>query len=134
MSRILMIEPDSKLAGVYAAALQLRGHDVDMCRLAQEAISQADACKPDLVLLELGLTAHGGIEFLYEFRSYADWRTVPVIIVSHIPADSFSGSRDVLERQLGVTAYHYKPRLSLRTLVSEVEKALASPDEARLAP
>lgn len=124
MAHILIIEPDSKLARIYSAALESCGHSIDSCVMAQNAISLADGRTPDLVMLELGLTAHGGIEFLYEFRSYADWRDVPVVVVSHVSADALSGSRELLTGQLGVKAYHYKPRLSLRSLVASVERVL----------
>lgn len=122
--RILLIEPDVKLAMLYAAALQAAGHEVAASTTAQDAIVLADERTPDLVLLELQLVAHSGIEFLYEFRSYADWREVPVMIISHVPPAEFASSQKLLSLQLGVRAYHYKPQLSLRSLTSSAGKAL----------
>ncbi len=130
MPHILLLEPDVKLAAAYMAGLQSRGHDVVSCTTAQDAILKADKSTPDIVLLELQLVAHSGIEFLYEFRSYADWRNVPVIVLSHVPPGEFTRSRKLLENQLGVRAYHYKPQTSLRTLVSAVEQMLESLETA----
>ncbi len=120
MAYILLLEPDPKLAGLYASALRLRQHEVVVVATAQDAIRAADTTKPDVVVMELQLTAHSGIEFLYEFRSYTDWRAVPVIVVSHVPPTEFATSSQLLKR-LGVSAYHYKPRTDLRTLTHAID-------------
>jgi DNA-binding response OmpR family regulator len=124
MTHVLIVEPDRKLARIFATALERAGHSTQCAALAQDAISAADERRPDLVLLELQLVAHGGIEFLYEFRSYADWQDVPVIIVSHVPPTEFAGSRELLYDRLGVRQYHYKPGLTLQALLASVDDSL----------
>jgi len=126
MAQVLIIEPDVRLAKLYAEALQMRQHQAVTVSTAQAAILAADATKPDAVILELQLTAHSGIEFLYEFRSYADWQTIPVVIMSAVPPAEFASSQQLLFEQLGVVAYHYKSRTSLEKLLSSVEATLAS--------
>lgn len=121
--KILLIEPDKVLANTCRQALTHDGHKVVMCASAQAAIFAADEFKPDVVILELQLTGHSGIEFLYEFRSYDDWVQVPVLVVTNVPAGEFQGSWDMLRDQLGVTGYHYKPLTSLRTLLRAVNTA-----------
>lgn len=127
---IIIIEPDKVLARTYEQALQSAGHTVTVAVSAQTAIFAADDCKPDVVVAELQLAGHSGIEFLYEFRSYDDWAMVPVVIVSNVPAGEFSGSWELLRKQLGIHSYHYKPLTSLRTLLRVVnaahEKALTT--------
>ena len=113
---ILLIEPDFVLARTYRAALALDGHMVRVAATAQAAIQEADDCRPDLVLLELQLVSHSGIEFLYEFRSYPDWQNVPVVVVSTVPPGEFADSWALLKNELGVSAYRYKPRTSLKAL------------------
>jgi DNA-binding response OmpR family regulator len=127
MARILLIEPDRLLARTYLAALQAVGHGVTVCASAQAAIFAADETLPDLVILELQLIEHSGIEFLYEFRSYAEWRATPVIICSHVPPTEFASSIGLLQRELGVRAYYYKPRTSLRELLAAVHEHTLSP-------
>ena len=127
MARVLLLEPDVRLGQTYAAGLEGHGHQVVYCATAQEAICRADEQRPDVVLLELQLTKHSGIEFLYEFRSYTDWRTVPIVVVSSVPPQEFARSLDGLRRRLGVRAYHYKPQTSLRTIVLAVEAAIVPP-------
>lgn len=118
--KIVLLEPDKVLAGTYRQVLVHGGHKVIMCATAQAAIFAADDLQPDLIIAELQLTSHSGIEFLYEFRSYDDWTQVPVLILTNVPAGEFNGSWDLLRDQFGVVGYHYKPLTSLRTLLRSV--------------
>ena len=122
MAAILLIEPDKLLAETYFLALNHAGHQVMACAGAQSAIMVADRHRPDLVILELQLVEHSGIEFLYEFRSYAEWQDIPAIVHSLVPPAEFQTSRQLLENELGVTAYLYKPRTSLRQLLNTVSE------------
>ncbi|HSW37466.1 MAG TPA: response regulator [Candidatus Saccharimonadales bacterium] len=117
---ILLIEPDQVLGRTYQRALKAAGHKVLSCTSAQAAIALIDQLKPDLVILELQLVAHGGIEFLYEFRSYKDWLDIPVVALSSIPPGEFNGSWRLLQDGLGVKAYHYKPLTKLKDLIRTV--------------
>ena len=125
MAHILLIEPDRLLAQTYHQALVSAGHSVVPCASAQAAILAADQRRPDLVLLELQLVEHSGIEFLYEFRSYTDWQTVPVVVHSGVPASEFLGNGQQLQAELGVSTYLYKPLTSLRDLLAAVSQQLS---------
>ena len=119
--RIILIEPDAVLAQTYQAALSRAGWIVDWAPSAQVAIDYADEHKPDLVVLELQLVSHSGIEFLYEFRSYPEWSNVPVIVHSLVPPQSIAGY-DILCKQLGVLGYYYKPNTRIVQLVSAIKQ------------
>lgn len=123
MARILLVEPDYVLARIYAMALQRAGHKVRVVADAQAAIDRADRLTPDVVVLELQLAGHNGIEFLYEFRSYSEWQAVPVIINSGVAPGEIQSVPGAWE-QLGIAAYHYKPRSNLRALLASVEQVL----------
>ncbi len=118
---ILLIEPDRLLAETYFKALMAEGHHVVACAGAQTAILAADQQTPDLVILELQLVEHSGIEFLYEFRSYPEWQDVPVVVQTFVPPAEFNGSRQLLTGELGVRAYLYKPRATLADLIKQTE-------------
>lgn len=125
MAKILIVEPDVLLARTYMAALSRAGHVVRAATTAQAAIDAADCLGPDLVLLELQLVAHSGIEFLYEFRSYPDWQVVPVVVLSHVPPAEFRESVGMLKDQLGIREYYYKPYVSIEKLLQIVGVILA---------
>ncbi len=123
MSRILLIEPNRLLSKQYAAYLKGEGYMVVCCEDAQGGINAADGLAPDLIIAELMLRGHSGIEFLYEFRSYAEWREVPAIILSSLPERESSIPRSTLQ-ELGVATYLYKSETSLERLGRQVRRAL----------
>ena|SRR5579884_3380874 len=125
MKSILLIEPDYLLAKIYRQSLKQAGFRVSHATNAQMAISLADSLSPDLVILELQLVEHSGIEFLYEFRSYPEWQNVPVIINSQVPPGEFSLSWPILKDDLAVSVYLYKPSTSLSLLIRRVNDHLA---------
>ena len=118
--RVLLIEPDRLLGGTYVRALTRAGHEVVACPGAQQAIEAADNQCPDVVVMELQLVSHSGIEFLYEFRSYTDWMNVPVIVHTHVPPGEFADARAALVGELGIGTYLYKPYTTLDTLLRTV--------------
>ncbi len=120
---VLLIEPNRLLAEQCTAAMRRRGFDVTVTHTAQAAIYAADQHRPDIVILEILLTSHSGVEFLHEFRSYSEWRTVPVILFSRIPRTELSASDKTLE-QLGVSLFLYKPVTSLAKLADRVDHLL----------
>lgn len=128
--KIVLLEPDKVLADTYRQVLMHDGHKVVMCATAQAAIFAADELQPDLIIMEMQLTGHSGIEFLYEFRSYDDWTSVPVVVLSNVPAGEFSDCWNVLKEQLGVEHYHYKPLTTLRTLLKTVNAIALRPESA----
>jgi len=122
MTNVLLIEPDKLLASTYRKALEATGYGVQVCALAQSAISVANEQRPDVVILEMQLVGHSGAEFLYEFRSYADWQRIPLVVLTHVPPAEFVDSRQLLYNELGVSTYLYKPQTSLQTLLRTVQE------------
>ncbi len=120
--RILLIEPDIGLAKIYIQALQRARHVVDWTQGADNAIHRADQQKPDIVILELQLAGHSGVAFLQEFRSYADWAEVPVVLHTMVPPVQLRAFQKSLQ-EMGVCAQLYKPQTSLEQLVKTVNRA-----------
>lgn len=124
MASVLLLEPDAILGSTYAQALSSAGHAVTHKRTAQEALHDIDRSSVDLVITELQLALHNGIEFLYEFRSYYEWKNIPVIVLSSIsPANTAIGR--YLWKHLKISTYHYKPATKLGGLIDSVEQILS---------
>ena len=118
---ILLIEPDKKLAGTYKAALEQQAHNVQLAAHAQDAVHQADTQRPNLILLELQLAKHNGIEFLHEFRSYPEWQDIPVILLTMVPPSSLNITEEIMQ-SFGIVRCLYKPATSLKQLLEAVEE------------
>lgn len=117
--RILLVEPDLILSDIFKIALSRAGHEVYQSAHAQSAVHEADARAIDIVILELQIHGHSGIEFLYEFRSYPEWQDTPIIIHSWV-SPHILGDHHQLLQQLGVVEHLYKPETSLEKLVQKV--------------
>ncbi len=120
--RILLVEPDQILAKVYTAACLKNNKNAEIVSVSsiEDAIVAADNQQPDLIICELLLARHNGVEFLYELRSYTDLKSIPVIILSWVPEQEFYSTIDA--GLLGVHAYLYKPTTTLSHLISVVQK------------
>lgn len=119
MASVLLLESDRLLARTYRQALSRAGHTVFWQSDAQAALAVLDEKPIDVVVLELQLAPHNGVELLYEMRSYPDWDNIPVLLHTMIPADHPGLGRAFWE-QLNITDYMYKPQTSLAQLVRQV--------------
>lgn len=122
-SRILLIEPDAVLAKTYEQALTRAGYELRRASSAQAAIHEVDAHTPDIIILELQLSAHNGVEFMYELRSYPEWQNIPVVVLSNIP-EAESGLDKNTASKLGIKKYCYKPRTTLKKLIESIESEI----------
>ena len=116
---VLLVEPDRILGKAAEAKLRTAGYEVVRCQSAQSALDALDKNLPDVIVLELQLGIHNGIEFLYEMRSYTEWQNIPVIIHtinSKVTDEHFKKPLD----QLGVEAVLYKPQTTSDRLVQAV--------------
>lgn len=124
MATILLLEPDKQLAQSYQRALERAGHQVHWQTDAQTALTVIDEHSPELVILELHLPNHNGIEFLYEIRSYPDCDHIPVLLHTMVPAEH-PGLGQAYWPQLGIKDYLYKPQASLAQLVQRANRLTA---------
>jgi DNA-binding response OmpR family regulator len=119
---IICIEPDVVLARVYKKVFTENA--TTTCRICldpQAAIEQTDAHRPDCIVMELQLAPLSGFAFLQELRSYEDFSTIPVIIYSSVPKDSFATSESSW-RALGVQHYFYKSTTSVQTVAKYIQR------------
>ncbi len=124
MATILLLEPDKRLADSYRRALKAAGHQVHWQNDAQAALAVIDEQAPDLIVLELHLAHHNGVEFLYEVRSYPDCDHIPILLHTMVPAEHPGLGQDYWP-QLGIRDYLYKPQTSLAQLVRRANSLTA---------
>ncbi len=123
--KILVVEPQKDLGKLIDKSLTLSGMEVMLTTDAQTAVHAAEQ-GVDVVVLELALPGHNGVEFLYEFRSYDDWRHIPVVIYSHISSEEAGFGSEVYQR-FGIKKHLYKPTTSLQKLADTVRGVALEP-------
>ena len=123
MSHVILIEPDRIIAKTIAKELKDDGIDVSVVSNADSAVSVSDEKSPDLVISELSIPGHSGSEFLYEFRTYTDWKDVPIILFSTLkPKSEITDSRDW--KLLNIYEFLYKPDVSIQQFKASVISSL----------
>jgi DNA-binding response OmpR family regulator len=118
--RILLLEPDRLLAQKYIEFFDLKGYEVDFQTDSQSAIHSIDKQIPDLIIMEIQLAEHNGVEFLYELRSYPEWQDIPLVILSSVPEGEVGTQH--LNEKLNITSYIYKPHAKLENLQKIIEE------------
>ncbi|HEY5549684.1 MAG TPA: response regulator [Candidatus Saccharimonadales bacterium] len=123
MSQVLLIESDRLIANNLIEVLQKAGFEVNWQVDPQAALDIADSGPPGVIVIDLVLAGRGGIEFLYEFRSYPDWRDIPVVVFSSLSVEEL---KEVIWgfEHLNVIEYHYKPNTTLADLARTISRIL----------
>jgi len=105
--RILLVDDDPTVRGLYVVVLQQAGATVTSSGLASEAVNLIDLEVPDAVVTDVQMPTHDGIWLLREIK--ARLPGVPVIAVSgHIDVVALVdlqrlGFADVLTKPLGLS-------------------------------
>ncbi len=76
---ILIVEDDSQIRRFVRAALERDGLRVAEAQSRREGLIEAGRCRPDLVILDLGLPDGDGADFVADFRA---WSSAPVLVLS----------------------------------------------------
>ncbi len=81
-NRILVIEDDPDVRLGYHVLLKAQGFQTFFAVDSISAVSEARKCKPDLIILDLGLPGGDGFIVLDRFRANTYLAVIPVIVVS----------------------------------------------------
>jgi len=76
---VLVVEDERQIRRFVRDALEGEGCRVVEAGTAAQGLAEAAACKPDLVVLDLGLPDRDGVELIRDLRGWSD---MPVIILS----------------------------------------------------
>ena len=120
--KILVVEDDSFLAGMYVTKLGLEGFSVDLAGDGREGLRKAKEWHPDLVLLDIVLPVIDGFTMLGEMKQLAETRAIPVILLTNL------GAKADVERglALGAADYLIKAHFMPSEVVEKVKRLLSS--------
>ncbi|HTO94654.1 MAG TPA: sigma-54 dependent transcriptional regulator [Bacteroidota bacterium] len=81
-ARILVVDDETILSNTLKKILGEQGYTVTVCNKGKEFDEQFNACKPDLVLMDIYMGEVNGIDLLTGLRS-AGWETPVIIMTAH---------------------------------------------------
>lgn len=128
--RILMIDDDADFRASVRSLLESNGYEVFEAESAKAGLLKVVECKPDLILLDImmGVCFEGyGLNQAIKYQdAYAEFRTIPIIMVSSIdqpPDELFPMAPEV--EMIRPDSYVTKP-LDIAAFLEEVKKNLAA--------
>lgn len=118
--KILLIESDQILRNQYEHKLTLSDHQVKAVRSAQAAIDYLDGTDMgvELIVTDLNIASNNGVEIIHELKSYDDWMSIPIIVLSSVAVSKNQISRLA---NYGVIKYLYKPMVTPGELCHQIE-------------
>jgi len=105
---VLLIEDDIKTREIMARTLNKAGWTVSEAGNGQEALDLMESNQPRLILLDLMMPVMDGFEFLAAMRERAEWRHIPVIVITakdltEIDRDRLAGMVEEVVEKRGYT-------------------------------
>ena len=120
LARILIMEDDAFLAGIYETKLDHEGFTVLHAPDGAAGLKMAREEKPDLILLDILMPKLDGFEVLGELKKDASTRGIPVIMLTNL------GQKEDVDRgiKLGAVDYLIKAHFIPSETVARIKKVL----------
>ncbi len=118
--KILFVEDDDALAGVYLVRLQAEGFDVKRVANGEEALAAATEYRPDLVLLDVMMPKVSGFDVLDILRNTPETANLKVIMLTALSQEA---DRKRAE-DLGVDDYLVKSQVVITDVIARIKQHL----------
>lgn len=118
--KILLVEDDDALAGVYQTRLQAEDFDVRRVPNGEDALAAALDYKPDLILLDVMMPKVSGFDVLDILRNTPETTNVKVIMLTALSQDADKERA----QSLGVDDYLVKSQVVIADVVDRIKHHL----------
>ena len=118
--RILFVEDDDALAGVYLVRLQAEGFDVKRVANGEDALAAALSYKPDLILLDVMMPKVNGFDVLDIIRNTPETANLKIVMLTALSQES---DRKRAE-SLGVDDYLVKSQVVITDVIDRIKHHL----------
>ena len=117
--KVLIVDDEPNIVVSLQFLMKKAGFDTAVARDGDEALTEVERFRPDLVLLDVMMPRHSGYEVCQRMRSRADWRHIKIVMLSAKGREA-----EVTKGlALGADAYVTKP-FSTSELVDTVTRLL----------
>lgn len=118
--KVLIVDDDAFLGGIYATKLEIEGFAVVSARDGEEGLRAALKEMPDLILLDVLMPKLDGFEVLKRLKSDPTTKAIPVIMLTNL------GQKEDVEKGLaeGAEDYLIKAHFVPSEAVVKIKKVL----------
>lgn len=118
--KVLIVDDDSFLAGIYATKLDIEGFDVVSAKDGEEGLKALEKGLPDLILLDVLMPKLDGFETLKRIKQIPGAKDIPVIMLTNL------GQKEDIEKGLeqGAIDYLIKAHFVPAEAVDKIKKVL----------
>jgi two-component system, sensor histidine kinase and response regulator len=119
-AKVLIVDDDAFLSGIYATKLELEGFGVVTARDGEEGLKAAFKERPDLILCDVLMPKLDGFEVLKRLKADPQTKDIPVIMLTNL------GQKEDVEKGLeeGATDYLIKAHFVPAEAVAKIKKVL----------
>jgi CheY-like chemotaxis protein len=120
--RVLVVEDNVDTGDSLSLLLRLHGHDVHLARTGPTALEMASICRPDVVLLDIGLPGMDGYQVAKHLRERPEFKDVMMCALTGYTPSEADRQR---QHETGFNHYYVKPVETAKLL--ELFKTVAPP-------
>src|ERR1700761_1386019 len=84
MKKILIVEDDLLIRGIYRRKFELSGYQVEVAEDGPTALKLLETFTPDVLQVDIQMPGMSGVEVIREVRSRAAFKTIPIIVLSSL--------------------------------------------------
>jgi CheY-like chemotaxis protein len=84
MKKILIVEDDLLIRGIYRRKFELSGYQVEVAEDGPTALRLVDSFQPDVLQVDIQMPGMSGVDVIREVRSRAAFKTTPIIVLSSL--------------------------------------------------
>ena len=123
--QILIIEDDNAIGNLISTTLETQHYQYRRAKNGASGVLEAASCRPDVILLDLGLPDMDGVDIIKKVRT---WSNTPIIVISarsedHDKVEALdAGADDYLTKPFSVEELLARLRVSLRRVRYDSEK------------
>ncbi|MFA6271787.1 MAG: response regulator [Patescibacteria group bacterium] len=118
--KIVLVEDDSFLAGMYVSKLNMEDFEVKLAENGEDGLKTATEEMPDLILLDILLPRMDGFEVLKKLKKNPETMKIPVILLTNL------GQKKDVDRGLALGAEDYliKAHFMPNEVIAKIKKIL----------
>ena len=121
--RVLVVDDDASIRETVSWILREHGYDVSAVGSAAALFAELEVRMPDLLLLDVMMPEVDGIQVLERLKADEQWRELPVLMLSALPAEEAM----VTTLGLGASDFVRKP-FDVEELLLRVRNMLDTPE------